>query len=251
MTFIYVRDKGDDLSIWTSVLNDDEYRIDPLLPEDIVLDIGMHTGSFCARAYMAGSRRIYGFEVDADNFRLAQANVGSIAQVYNAAVVRSDERKADPVYYAGYGVDNTGAGTIFGREGATVQTVAFDDIIGPNTNVRLVKMDCEGSEFPILYTSRLLHHVREFVGEWHMNHPQLAEQFGLKACNLPTLREHMEQAGFECRFYQRAQDVLPGAIPNPVGNFRFVRRDALTPSSFARDLEGRAQITEYPCASGS
>ncbi len=124
----------------------------------------------------------------------------------------------------------------------------FDEILGQLGDVRLVKMDCEGSEFPLLYTSQRLAQVQEFVGEWHMNHPQLAEQFGLKPCNLPTLREHMEQAGFECRFYQRAEDILPGAIPNPVGNFRFVRRDCLTPNSFARDLEGRAQITEYPCA---
>ena len=248
MTFIYVRDKGDDLSIWTSVLNDDEYRIDPLLPEDIVLDIGMHTGSFCARAYMAGSRRIYGFEVNPDNFRLAQANVGGIAQTYNVAVVRSDERKTDPVYYAGYGIDNTGAGTVFGGEGSVIQTVAFDDIIG-DTNVRLVKMDCEGSEWPILMTSQRLAQVQEFVGEWHLNSNAAIEQIhGIKP-SLPLLAWQMNQAGFECRFFQRTQDVLPGAIPNPVGNFRFIRRDCLTSTSFARDYEGRAQITEYPCVS--
>ena len=45
MKLVYVRDKSDDLSIWSAVVNDDEYRIDPLAPEDIVLDIGMHTGS--------------------------------------------------------------------------------------------------------------------------------------------------------------------------------------------------------------
>ena len=241
MNLIYVREGSDDASIWTSVINDDEYRLEPLMADDVVLDIGMHTGSFCARAYMAGSRRIYGFEVNADNFRLAQANVGSIAQTFNVAVVRSDERKSDPVYYAGYGVDNTGAGTVFGREGSAVQTASFDDILG-ETKVRLVKLDCEGSEFPILYTSKRLAQVQEFIGEWHMNTVTAIEELHGITPSLELLAKIFADAGFVARFYKRAQDVLPDAIPNPVGNFRALRRDIITATSFSRDLQDRALV---------
>ena len=96
MNFVYVRDRSDDRSIWTSVVDDDEYRIGALQPQDIVIDIGMHTGSFVARAHMAGSRVIYGFEVDADNFRLAIDNVKQYSeQLFNIAVGRSDARAED------------------------------------------------------------------------------------------------------------------------------------------------------------
>ena len=225
MNFVYVRDRSDDRSIWTSVVNDDEYRIGLLAPHDIVLDIGMHTGSFCARAYLAGSRRICGFEVDEENFRLAQANVGAMATLYNLAVVRSDERKTDPVYYTGHVPMehelNTGVGTAFGTEGVAVPTAAFDDILEGMPEVRLVKMDCEGSEWPILYTSKRLTRVLEYVGEWHLNHEGLRERFDLPlAVSLRDLQVWFGAHGFDARFYARYEDM-----PEPiVGYFRAVRR---------------------------
>lgn len=224
MEFIYVRSKSDDRSIWTSVVDDDEYRIDTLQPEDVVLDIGMHTGSFCHRAWLAGSQRIYGYEVDTENYRLAQANVGGRAQIANCAVVRSDDRKSDPVYYTGYVPMehelNTGVGTIFGHEGAPIKTLCLDDIIAlTGMGVRLMKLDTEGSEWPILYTSQRLHLVREIVGEWHLNHPEIEEQFGLPPCNLQALADHLRTWGFLARFYAREEDM-----PNPVvGYFRATR----------------------------
>ena len=224
MNFVYVRDKSDDRSIWTSVVNDDEYRIGSLAPEDIVLDIGMHTGSFCARAYLAGSRRIYGFEVDEDNFRLAQANVGAFAQLHNYAVVRSDERKTDIVYYTGHVLMehelNTGVGTVFGSAGRCVDRIAFDDILMQiGDEVRLVKMDCEGSEWPILMTATRLHRVHEIVGEWHLNHLDKEEALELPfPMTLEQLACTLAEDAFTTRFYARAEDM-----PNPiVGYFRAV-----------------------------
>lgn len=238
--FVYVVDKSDQRSIWTSVVNDDEYRIGTLLPEDVVVDIGMHTGSFCARAFIAGSRRIYGFEADEDNCRLALANVGGMAQIHHIAVTRSDARKTDPVFYSGHipmeHELNTGVGNVFAPSGTPVETLDFDDILGQLGPTRLVKMDCEGSEWPILYTASRLLNVAEFVGEWHLTmRPGFAQEMGLPPCDLNTLRAHMEKEGFLCRFYARTEDM-----PSPiVGNFRFVRERKASRDGFARDLDGR------------
>lgn len=245
MNFVYVRDKSDDRSIWTSVVNDDEYRIDALAPEDIVLDIGMHTGSFCARAYLAGARRIYGFEVDSDNFRLAQMNVGTFASLYNVAVVRSDDGAEDPLYYTGHipmeHELNTGVGTVFGDEGDPVPTAPLDTVLAQMGEVRLVKLDTEGSEWPILYTSQRLSQVVEFVGEWHLNHEGLAERFDLPPCTLAELCEHFAQNGFTARCYARDEDM-----PTPVvGYFRAMRRDVLAEDDPWRIGEARTLV----CAS--
>jgi len=40
-------------------------------------------------------------------------------------------------------------------------------IVNKGNRVRLLKIDCEGSEFPILYTSKMLEYVDEIVGELH------------------------------------------------------------------------------------
>jgi hypothetical protein len=50
--------------------------------------------------------------------------------------------------------------------------VAFDDLVREvtgdgRTRVRMVKVDCEGSEYPILLTAKTLHLVDEIVGEFH------------------------------------------------------------------------------------
>jgi FkbM family methyltransferase len=246
VNFVYVRDKSDDRSIWTSVVNDDEYRIDNLNPEDVVLDIGMHTGSFCARAYLAGSRRIYGFEVDTENFRLAQANVASMAQVYNVAVVRSDDRRNDPVYYTGHipmeHELNTGVGTVFGdATDRQVPTAALDAIIKQIKPVRLIKIDTEGSEYPIIMGSRLIRQVGEIVGEWHLNHSdEIKEQFGFTA-TLENLMCCLEAEGHTSRFYARDEDM-----PNPiVGYFRSVNNHLLRADDPWRIGEGRTLV----CAS--
>lgn len=229
MEFIYVRANSDDRSIWTAVVDDDEYRIDNLKPEDIVLDIGMHTGAFCHRAWLAGSRNIHGFEADIENFRLAQANVKHKAVPYNMAVWRSDVQEA--VLYSGHVAMehelNTGVGNVLGSAGRVCSTIELDSILGKLGYVRLMKIDAEGSEWPILYTSKRLPQVQEIVGEWHLNHMHDLEQLGLPACTLPDLRNFLYWQGFDTRFYAREEDM-----PNPiVGNFRAIRkeRDGLDP----------------------
>lgn len=244
MEFIYVRSKSDDRSIWTSVVDDDEYRIEHLEPQDIVLDIGMHTGSFIHRAWLAGSRALYGFEVDEENFRLAQANVGTRAQVVNAAVVRSDARASDRVYYTGHVPMehelNTGVGTIFGNEGQrAVATMPLDEILLQLGTVRLIKLDTEGSEWPILMGSSRLGQVQEIIGEWHLNHVAEIEQLGFP-CNLPSLQLYLTKNGFQSRFYAREEDM-----PSPiVGYFRAVRNSIGDPWRIGEDRR-------LVCASGS
>jgi FkbM family methyltransferase len=172
-----------DYAIWRSVATLNEYMIcDRFGSEDAVVDVGMHIGSFCYLALQRGAGIVWGFEADYENYTLARDNLrgfGQRAHLVNAAVCRSDE-PPEKLHFDGYtdfhprrpDVKNTGAGTVLSNRGREVPAMAFDRILDDVTKngrdrVRLLKIDCEGSEFPILLTSRRLNLIDEIVGEYH------------------------------------------------------------------------------------
>jgi FkbM family methyltransferase len=159
------------------VCTHNEYQLpDILQPEDIVLDIGMHIGSFCYAALQRGSHCVYGFEAEPGNYACAVDNLQAFSayvHLYQKAVWRSDQ-KMDRLYFtASHDQSNTGGGNVVWADaGQAVEVIAFDDIINHITEngtkrVRLVKIDCEGSEYPILLTARTLHLVDAICGEFH------------------------------------------------------------------------------------
>jgi FkbM family methyltransferase len=177
-----------DRAIFNGVVAFNEYRLpERFAPSDIVIDVGAHIGSFAEAVLSRGCRSLYCIEPDRSNFEIAAANLrphieaGSVRLVRGAAW-RSD-RNADELYFDGYhpfpksftgmeGIVNTGNGSVIWRRGEPVAKVAFDDIVDLVTNrgerqVRLLKLDCEGAEWPILLTSQRLDLIREICGEFH------------------------------------------------------------------------------------
>lgn len=198
-----------DASLWNEMGK--EYPLVPKLKaNDFVLDLGAHIGSFARYAFDQGSRNIYSFEADKENFDLAVENFREHTDPYykaqpigvkeqhgnfwNGAVVRSDERKDDALYFSGYlhdlpGVINTGGGNVFGNKGngpagnvgQRMQTFPLDEILAlmlndmdkterAGTAIKVMKIDIEGSEWPVLYTSKHFSKrtVDMIVGEYHM-----------------------------------------------------------------------------------
>jgi hypothetical protein len=56
--------------------------------------------------------------------------------------------------------------------GDSLDTVAIDDVLeeaseGGTHPIHLLKLDCEGSEWPILFSSHLLRFCENIVGEYH------------------------------------------------------------------------------------
>jgi FkbM family methyltransferase len=134
-----------------------------------------------------GAEHVYSIEPDPANCALAADHLKpyidkGLVQLRQQAVWRSDPND-DELRFDGYhpfpqsfkgmeGVLNTGDGSVIWGEGEPVAKVAFDDVVDLATNrgerrVRLLKLDCEGAEWPILLTSRRLHLIDEIVGEFH------------------------------------------------------------------------------------
>jgi FkbM family methyltransferase len=169
-----------DEQIYCAVVDWNEYELpDAFRPDDVVLDVGAHIGSFCLAALSRGANRVYAFEAEPANYEIARKHLrpfGERAVLTYGAVWRSDGRGPkslgyhypDPTQSA-----NSGGGNVVWSEGETqIPTIPFDTVLYAATNegerrVRFLKIDCEGSEFPILLTSNRLGLIDEIAGEFH------------------------------------------------------------------------------------
>lgn len=182
MSNFVLRPNTSDRIMQQDIWEKNEYQItDTFNPTDLIIDIGAHIGLFSHFCWQRGARRILAFEPFPENFALCQSNLAATsATVAKKAVWRSDLSTEPSLFLTELatmhpdgpdpiepGTINTGTSSVFGKTGETVDTIALDDIIGDRT-VRVLKLDCEGSEFPILLTAKRLKQVQYLVGEYHL-----------------------------------------------------------------------------------
>jgi len=206
-----------------------DYRLpDRFGSADVVIDIGMHIGGFCLAALDRGCRNLHAFEAEASNFACAQANLRSFGQrvcLHNKAVWRSDIPSASLKFTGCFVHANTGGGGLIFWENAggveqEVETVAFDDVIRSlcpgGRRVRFLKIDCEGSEFPILLTSRLLDRIDTIAGEFHevggpfdsQTIPERARIAGVPRFTIEVLAGALERAGFQVEWTRNPESHI-------------------------------------------
>jgi FkbM family methyltransferase len=176
-----------DRAIFSAVVEFNEYRLpDTFTPGDIVIDVGAHIGAFAEAVLSRGCRKLFCIEPDQTNCEIAATHLrqyidnGHVQLVWGAAW-RSD-CNTDELLFDGYhpfpksfigmeGIINTGNGSVIWGGGEPVAKMAFDDIVDCVTEcgkrVRLLKLDCEGAEWPILFTSQRLDLIDEICGEFH------------------------------------------------------------------------------------
>jgi FkbM family methyltransferase len=191
-----------------------EYRLpEAFKPDDIIVDIGTHVGSFCYAALRRGSHRVYGFEANPANFECALQNLqafGDRVRLRNQGVWRNDRKVETLLFTANPANDATGH-VLLDSGGVPIPAVAFDDVIREVTDqgrqrVKWLKIDCEGSEFPILLTSRTLHLIDHISGEYHnygFNEPgphiipESARVGKHQRYTIHELAHHLQKAGFD------------------------------------------------------
>ncbi len=173
-----------DRMIFNAINYADEYRLPEAFDaDDIILDIGTHAGYFAHRALKLGAGKVIGVEAEKENYELARQNLKAYlkagrAELVFGAVWRSDENE-DVLYHSGHThfpnhhfVNSGGGDVLWSKSGEPLPKLAFDELLLQITengkkNIRLLKLDCEGSEWPILLTSQHLHLVEEVCGEYH------------------------------------------------------------------------------------
>ncbi len=205
-----------DQAIFNAVYRENEYRLPTrFASEDIIIDLGAHIGSFCYAVLTRGANHVYGYEASRENWELAKRALrtfGRRVQLHPQAVWRSD-REGDTLFLSPYdmagSITNTGAVTVWNEQTGTekLDVVSLDEIINQVTDhgqkrVRLIKVDCEGSEYPILYTAHTLHLVDGLCGEYHNLDrlikaiPERIRVEGFEAYNGKGLGDYLQRLGF-------------------------------------------------------
>jgi FkbM family methyltransferase len=226
-----------DHHIIDEVWGQDCYRMAaPLRPDSLVIDIGAHIGAFSVRALDRGAAHVWAFEPEPGNAALARQHVkpyGARAELYQLAVVRSDV-DVTRQYVAPYpfmpwcGLFNTGGQSTLQPGGLPVDTIAFDEILRlAGDDITLVKIDAQGSEWPILLTSQELRRVRRLVGEFQeLGGPGQGAIPPAMGAGLPTpltgarLASHLQTLGFAVEIAMSPYDPL-----HTIGLFYADRQD--------------------------
>lgn len=172
--------------------------------DDVIVDLGAHIGSFAYACVNRGAGRVVCFEPDECNFQKLSENTSrfmSSVSIRNSAVWRSDQ-DVESIGMVQFDRDNsesnTGGGTIMSGSGSKqVPVVKFDDVISDiGVPIRILKLDVEGSEYPILYTSKNLNMIQQIVMEYH----GLGDVGSSADCGMPNTGSHLasflQKSGF-------------------------------------------------------
>jgi FkbM family methyltransferase len=145
---------------WGEIANN-HYRLPIDLRGQTVLDIGGHVGLFAWACWMRGAGRVVSVEPDDENYQALAANAVHMgteaihgACWHEGGVLLLEHN----THSGGHRIDATGH---------PVNAVVLDDLLRQLGTVDLLKLDCEGSEWPMIIHSKELSRVRRIVGEYH------------------------------------------------------------------------------------
>jgi len=195
--------------VFKEIFVDDVYRIDTLvkqLPQQpVVIDIGGNAGYFNLLLfnYLPNARSIAYEPIEA-NYKLFKYHIdanpalkGKLA-VNHAAVVGQEQESVE--LFVETSASNSVTASIyedFDRDNTfhvTVKAITLDQILRQNqlSHVDLLKVDCEGSEYPIIYESP------EYV--WQIVKKIIIEVHNLDEHqrNVESLQKYLETRGYTC-----------------------------------------------------
>lgn len=196
-----------DQGIFYAVYANNEYKMGEFTKNDVVVDIGAHMGCASMRAISNGAGMVFAFEPDVGNYNLLMENMrDDIASerliTFRKAVTGSGIM---PKCFSGYSIigktENTGGGNVFSDHGAEVESISISDVIKMGKRaggmIRFIKMDCEGSEWPILFDDTAKwDDVIEIAGEYHEYDEAPFEIAGKRKFMVEDLIERLRILGY-------------------------------------------------------
>jgi FkbM family methyltransferase len=179
---------------WLDVLGRNEYLLAPTIPADaVVIDIGANSGAFSYACLRRGAGNVLAFE-PGPVAELAEKNCaefGNRFQLIRKAVWRSDQAEKMLMLAPSHRERHSGSvSAVLPKNGPsiTASVIDLDSVLRRFDQIHILKLDCEGSEYPILMTCTELHRVEHILGEWH----HVNDQWSIE-----SLKRHLEGIGFE------------------------------------------------------
>jgi FkbM family methyltransferase len=160
---------GVDASTVAVVFIKEDYGTD--LPGGVIVDIGANIGAFSLLAARNPTATVYAYEPVRTTFELLEQNIalngiGDRVHPFNLGVTARREER-------GIAIDPNGSpfNSLYGPAAETVRCVGLDDILADNAieTCDLLKLDCEGAEFEILYgaSAATLSRIQRICLEYH------------------------------------------------------------------------------------
>jgi FkbM family methyltransferase len=159
--------------VWMDVFTRNEYLLGPEIPADaIVVDIGANSGAFSYACLRRGAGTVVAFEPGpvAELARKNCSEFGERFRLIDRAVWKSDELvealSMAPSHRELHSGSLSAVLPAIGNS-ITVKTIDLDTVLRELHHVHILKLDCEGAEYPILMTCSELHRVDHILGEYH------------------------------------------------------------------------------------
>jgi len=163
-----------EIGLWSDITQRNEYRLpDRIEPGATVVDIGAHVGIFARECLERGAEHVVCVEANNENYSRLYRNLaryGPRVTLIHGACWRSDRTTEWLRLEHKPGAEHSGGGSVVDTaEGQLCRTIGLDEILAlVPRRVRLLKIDCEGAEWPILFTASRLDRVDALCGEWHL-----------------------------------------------------------------------------------
>lgn len=216
----------------------------PFKQDDVVIDIGAHVGIvsiYLAKRYPF--LKIYAYEPVTENFRRLERNIdanGVENVVAYHLAVSADGRDLNiaPQLH----INSGGSSAFMGANGhgETVKSVTLESIFRDNGIVaaRLLKIDCEGAEYEIIYSSEdLLERVDYVRGEFHMNEYLASQRYTPEALH-NYLASHIPGKNIKVSISRMADEAMPAVNGNYAGDNGHETPAAPEAMRWAGDTEG-------------
>ena len=164
-------------------------------PNDTVIDIGAHIGSFSVyAARKANNIKVFSYEPDKRNFNRIKENIllNNLENLIKPNLLGVSSKNETKTFYLDY--EHPGNQSLFvkTKNPIEIKCITLNKIFDSNNikQCNFLKMDCEGAEFDILYSSKnILKKVDKIAMEFH--------NLDKKQNNHTELKRFLENCGFK------------------------------------------------------
>jgi FkbM family methyltransferase len=168
---IHIANQTEDIVTIVVVMVRDDYG--PIVPGSVVLDIGANVGVFAMKAAREGAASVYCIEPNPTTLAALRATVDSLPR--SSGVTIDDRaiwtRDGETLFMPAASSPAASASVAsHGPSQIAVRTVALSTVFAAlPEQVDVVKMDCEGAEYPVILNSEpeIWNRVRELRMEYH------------------------------------------------------------------------------------
>lgn len=190
---LVVRPGGVDEHTFRAVYVGNEYQVPDSMTGMTVVDVGAHVGYFAVLCLERGAKHVVCVEPDEENHAVLRKNLEKYADrvTLHCAAVRHQDGPA-LVRLERHPSIST-CHSIVSDRGEEVDGISLDSVLDPFEKVDVLKIDCEGAEYEILYSSKQLSKCERIVGEAHVR-PELAgDSYDGNKCDPASLLEFLRK----------------------------------------------------------